>query len=76
MKLDNAIGIITVVENHPKISHLNLQLAKNCTIVAFEFWHFPPIFVLLKPTCLVTLFDRKLQVFKNSPKRTNFGIFD
>ena len=37
--------------------------------VAFEFWHFPPI------TCLVTLFDRKLQVFKNSPKWTIFGIF-
>ena len=28
--------------------------------VAFEFWHFPPIFVLLKLTCLVTLFDRKV----------------
>ena len=26
-------------------------------------------------TCLVTLFDRKLQVFKNSPKWTIFGIF-
>ena len=40
----------------------------NCRIRIFEFWHFPPIFVLLKLTCLVTLFDRKLQVFKNSPK--------
>ena len=30
------------------------------------FWHFPPNFDLLKLTCLVTLFDRKLQVFKNS----------
>ena len=29
--------------------------------VSFEFWHFPPFFVLLKLTCLVTLFDRKLQ---------------
>ena len=28
----------------------------------FQFWHFPPIFVLLKLTCLVTLFDQKLQV--------------
>ena len=28
--------------------------------IVFEFWHFPPIFVLLKLTCLVTLFDRKL----------------
>ena len=46
------------------MSHLN-----------FEFWHFPPIFVLLKLTCLVTLFDRKIQVFKNSPKWTIFGIF-
>ena len=41
------------------ISHLNVW-----------FWHFPPIFVLLKLACLVTLFDRKLQVFKNSPKWT------
>ena len=39
-----------------------LKIAKN---VAFEFWHFPPIFVELKLTYLVTLFDRKLQVFKN-----------
>ena len=27
-------------------------------------------------TCLVTLFDCKLQVFKNSPKWTIFGIFN
>ena len=27
-------------------------------------------------TCLVTLFDRKIQVFKNSPKLTIFGIFN
>ena len=32
-------------------------------------------FVLSKLTCLVTLFDRNLQVFKNSPKLTIFGIF-
>ena len=38
--------------------------------------HFPPIFVLLKLTCLVTLFDRKLQVFKNSPKWIIFVIFN
>ena len=36
----------------------------------------PPIFDLLKLTCLVTLFDHKLQVFKNSPNWTIFGIFD
>ena len=41
-----------------------------------RFWHFPLIFVLLKLICLVTLFDRELQVFKNSPKWTIFGIFN
>ena len=40
----------------------------------FEFWHFSLVFVLLKVTCLVTLFDRKLQVFKNLPKWNIFGI--
>ena len=50
-----------------------LKITQN---VAFEFWHFPSIFVLLKRTCLVTLFDRKLQVFKNSPKWTILGIFN
>ena len=38
-----------------------------------QFWHFTPFFVLLKMTCLVTLFDRKLQV---SIKLTIFGIFN
>ena len=47
----------------------------KCRIWVYEFWHFPPIFVLLKLTCLVTLFDRKLQVFKNSPKWNIFGHF-
>ena len=56
---------LTVFENHPK-----------CRIWVFQFWHFSPIFVLLKLTCLVTLFDRKLQIFKNSPKWTIFGIFN
>ena len=50
-------------ENYYKKSHFT------------KLWHFPTIFVLLKVTCLVTLFDRKLQVFKNSPKWTIFGIF-
>ena len=48
-----------------------LKITQN---VAFEIWQFPPIFVLLKLTCLVTLFDRQPQVFKNSPKLTIFGI--
>ena len=62
----------------PKINQNILTLFENyskCRIWIFEFWHFPPIFVLLKVTCLVTLFDRKLQIFKNSPKWTIFVIF-
>ena len=51
-------------ENHPKYR-----------IWIFEFWHFQPIFVLSKLICLVTLFDRKLQIFKNSSKfRMNFFV--
>ena len=42
--------IFQIVWKSPKMSHLKF----------FRFWHFPPIFVLLKLTCLVTLFDRKL----------------
>ena len=40
-------------ENHPKYR-----------IWIFEFCHFQPIFVLSELICLVTLFDRKLQIFK------------
>ena len=54
-------------------SLIHLKITQN---VAFELWHFPPIFFLLKVTCLVTLFDCKLQVFKNSPKWTIFAIFN
>ena len=38
--------------------------------LSFQFWHFSPIFVQL--TCLVTLFDPNLQVFKID----FFGIFN
>ena len=40
----------------------------------FSILAFSPIFVLLKLTCLVALFDSKLQVFKNSPKRTSLAL--
>ena len=49
------IRFLIFFENHPK-----------CRILTFEFWHFPSIFVQLKLTCLATLFDRKIQFFKNS----------
>ena len=69
---------IKIHSNH-FLNLLCITLFKNyskCRIWSFEFWHFPPIFVLLKLTCLVTLFDRKLRVFKNSPKWTIFGNFN
>ena len=52
-----------------------LKITQIVAFQFFQFWHFPPIFVLLKVTCLVTLFDRKLQVVKNWSKWINFGIF-
>ena len=48
----------------------------KCRIWILDFWYFPPIIVLIQLPCLVTLFDRKLQVFKNSLKWTIFGIFN
>ena len=52
-----------------------LENYKKCRISIFEFWHFPPIFVVMKLTCLVTSFDRKLQIFKNSSKWTFLALF-
>ena len=40
------------------VSH-GLKITQNVAFECFEFWHFPPIFVLSKLSCLVTLFDRK-----------------
>ena len=39
---------------------------ENPQNVAFEVLQFPTIFALTKVACLVTLFNRKLQFFKNS----------
>ena len=59
------------IVSEKKFQHLTLfDNYSKYRIWIFEFWHFPSIFVQLKLTCLVTLFDRKLQVFKNSPKCT------
>ena len=62
--LDRRINIVSKLHS----AHC-LKVTQN---VAFEFWHFSPIFVLWKLTCLVKLFDRKLQFSKNSPKWTIF----
>ena len=52
-----------------------LKITQNVAFEFLEFWHFSPIFVLLKLTCLVTLFDRKLQVFKHLTKMDHFWHF-
>ena len=52
-----------------------LKFTQNVAFEFLKFWHFPPIFVLLKLTCLVTLFDRKLQTFKKLAKIDHFWAF-
>ena len=42
------------------MSYTALKSTKKCRTLISQLWHFPSIFVL-------TLFNRKLQVFKNSP---------
>ena len=60
------------------MSHLNSNqfCIKNVVHIVWKFWHFPTIIVFLKLNSLVTLFDRKLQIFKKSPKLTIFGLFN
>ena len=50
------VRLFTLFENYPK-----------CRIWIVQFRHFQLILFQLKLTCLVTLFDCKLKVFKNSP---------
>ena len=56
------------------LKHTLFENYSKCRIWIFEFWHLSPIFVLSKLTSLVTLYDRKLQVFKSSPNWTIFGL--
>ena len=59
----------TVMKMRPQIDGPigNTHCLKIIQNVAFEFWHFPPIFVLLKLTCLVTLFDCFSKTRQNGP---------
>ena len=70
-------GCIYNLERIPSVSaeKYSTHCLKITQNVAFEFWHFPPIFVLLKLTCLVTLFDPKLQGFKIIAKTDHFWHF-
>ena len=47
-------------EKSKHLSRTVFETNSKYRIWIFEFWHFPTIFDLLKLTCLVTLFDRKL----------------
>ena len=54
--------------------HIVWKLPK-CCIWIFELWHFRGIFVQLKLTCLVTMFDSKIQAFKKIAKMFHFWHF-
>ena len=56
--------------------HIVWKLLKFVTFEFLNFGIFRQFLSYFKLTCLATLFDRKLQDFKNSLKRTSFGIFD
>ena len=72
----NEVSSLSLKKNHDLLKNTLFENYSKCRIWIFEFWHFPPIFVLLKLICLVTLFDRTLHVFKNSPKWTIFDILN
>ena len=58
--------VLTLFENRQK-----------CLIWIFQFWHFPPFFVYLKLTCLVTLLDHdipKLAHCLKVPKNVSFEL--
>ena len=84
------ITVCTVVENHQKsrifrfsknrqnwpfLAFLMNFCQLKCRLWIFQFWHFSPIFVQFKLTRLVTIFDRKRHVFKNSQKSAIFWHF-
>ena len=57
-----------------KIRSQNLWFHRLISTLSFSI--LAPIFVLSKLTCLVTLLDCKLKVFKNSPKLTISSILN
>ena len=65
-------SILAFSTNFCLLLRLTCLVTLSETLQNVPFWLLPSIFVLLKLTCVVTLFDRKLQVSKNSPKLTMF----
>ena len=66
---DIVLSIIKINQTHC------LKITQNAVLEFLNFGIFHQFFVLLKLTCLVTLFDHKLQVFKNLPKLYHFLAF-
>ena len=63
-------------------THFSMKSEKQnlfWTLICAHVWKSPRMShfdFLFKLTCLVKLFDRKLEVFKSSPKSSIFGIFN
>ena len=60
-------------------THFSMKSAKQnwfWTLLCAQCSRMSHFDLLFKVTCLVTLFDRKLEVFKSSPKSSIFGIFN
>ena len=61
------MSTIEEIERHKEaINSHCLKITQNVSFEFFNFGIFHQFFVLLKLTCLVTLFDRKPHVFENS----------
>ena len=56
----NLTGENKLTKETLRLSFMVFENHLKCLIGIFQFCHFPPFFVLLKLTGLVTLFDRKL----------------
>ena len=59
IKADLIQAFLSVIDAFFKTYNIMFENHSKRLIWIFEFWHSSPIFVLLKLTCLVTLFDRK-----------------
>ena len=67
--------LVTLFDRLPWVVVQCLKITQNVAFCIFGSWHFLTIFVLLKVTCLVILFDLKLQVLKKIAKIDPFLAF-
>ena len=72
--LSMTIVVLLCITWYPnKVCPKNVVASSHTQNVAFGFWHFPPIFDLLKLTCLVTLFEPSLKLASLVIKRFNLS---